>query len=541
VDYTLLDCLYMELFIAYWAGITHGWASHLKLKAMRASLRASRVAFPSLGRTTVSTESVHGPTGPKGSFLILNSASPEASIMTRTPAALFACVFFTGAAFGQSDFQPRQGEPLQGLNAGELARFLEGKTAFNTPLEDPDGLGPIFNDRSCGNCHSSPAVGGFSTRTVTRFGKQATMTTSFDGLESLGGTLLQEQAISPGCAEVVPPRADVTAHRLTPITFGTGLLESVDDLDILNNEANQPPGFLGFATQVQPVEDPMGPLRVSKMGWKSGVATVMTFSADASLNEMGLTSVFFPQENAPNGDAVLLAQCDTVSDPEDLPDINGRTLVDKFTDFQRFLAPPPQTPRSGMTGETVFVNVGCAVCHRSTPYVTQAVGEVALSGVTARPFTDFLVHDMGSLGDGIVAGPVQETEMMTRALWGLGSRPAMLHDGSATGSTFAGNVTTAILAHDGEGLSSSIAFQALSTTEQGQLIDFLFSLGRAEWDFEHDNDVDQFDWFFVQPDHSGPLPTFGADAPGALSDVDQDGDFDMADFAVMQRAFTGNL
>ena len=86
-----------------------------------------------------------------------------------------------------------------------------------------------------------------------------------------------------------------------------------------------------------------------------------------------------------------------------------------------------------------------------------------------------------------------------------------------------------------------MAFQALSSTEQGHVIDFLRSLGRAEWDYEHDNDVDEFDWFFIEPDLSGPLPSFGADDPGALSDVDQDGDFDMADFARMQRAFTGNI
>jgi len=459
--------------------------------------------------------------------------------MSRNALALVAGLLVSPAVLAQSDFQPRQGEALNGLTAAELARFAEGLTAFNTPLTEPEGVGPIFNDRSCGNCHSSPAIGGFSSRTVTRFGVSSTPTTPFDDLASLGGTLLQEQAISIGCQEFIPAQANVTAQRLTPITFGTGLLEAVVDGDILNNEANQPSGFQGFSLFVNPVEG--GPARASKMGWKAGVATVETFSADASLNELGLTSVFFPNEQAPNGDQVLLGQCDSVADPEDLPDVNGRTLVDKFTDFQRFLAPPPQTPRSGMTGETVFNNIGCADCHLSTAYVTGVAPEAALSGISIRPFTDFLVHDMGSMGDGIGEGIVGESEMMTRALWGLGSRDVMLRDGSATGSDFAGNVTTAILAHDGEGLASSVAFQGLTTTEQNQLMDFLFSLGRAEWDFEHDNDVDAFDWFFVVPDFSGPLPTFGPDAPGALSDVDEDGDFDLADFSVMQRAFTGNL
>ena len=461
--------------------------------------------------------------------------------MTRSFLALGVCVLLSGTATAQSDFQPRQGEPLAGLSAGELDRFFEGKIAFNTPLTVAQGVGPIFNEQSCGNCHSTPAIGGWSTRAVTRFGKMATGGAPFDPLDNLGGTLQQDQAISVQCQEFVPPEADITGKRLTPICFGSGLLEGIDDVDILNNQASQPAGFVGFPNMVQPVEDPAGPLRASKFNWKGGTATVLTFSAGAGRDELGLTSVFFPTENAPNGDNNLLGICDTVPDPEDLPDQFGRTLVDKFTDFQRFLAPPPQTPRSGMTGEALFNSVGCAVCHTSTPYVTVQAAETALSGISIQPYTDFLVHDMGSMGDGFVEGAAAETEMLTRGLWGVGSRTSLLHDGSATGGDFTSNTTAAILAHDGEGLASAVAYQALNTVEQGQLIDFLYSLGRAEWDFENDNDVDAFDWFFIQPDLSGPLPSFGPDAPGALSDVDQDGDFDMADFAVTQRAFTGNI
>ncbi len=436
------------------------------------------------------------------------------------------------------DFQPRQGEPLRLLTPDELARFAEGELVFKTPLDESQGVGPVFNDVSCGNCHGNPAVGGWSSRTVTRFGKMATATTRFDPLEHLGGTLRQEQAFSPTCEEIIPPEADITAERLTPIVFGAGLLEGISDADVLANEAAQPAGFNGFPHWVQPLEG--GPLRASKFGWKGGVATVMSFSADASLNELGITSVFLPLENAPNGDQTLLQLCDGVGDPEDLPDGNGRTMVDKVTDFQSFLAAPPQTPRSGMAGEILFDTIGCAVCHRAEPYITEIVPELALSGISVKPYTNFLVHDMGTLGDGIVAGAALETQMMTRALWGIGSRESMLHDGSATGGDFTSNMTMAIDAHAGEGQSSRDDFFALSPTEQAQVISFLYSLGRAEFDFEHDNDVDMFDWFYIEPDWTGPVATFGPDDPGALSDIDQDGDFDLADFAVTQRAFTGN-
>ncbi|MCB9915365.1 MAG: hypothetical protein H6828_09470 [Planctomycetes bacterium] len=459
--------------------------------------------------------------------------------MSRILPGLLAPVLLTALAAGQTDFQPRQGEPLRLLSAADLALFFEGQAAFNTPLPEADGLGPIFNDGSCGNCHSHPAIGGSSTRTVTRFGKAATGGLPFDPLLSLGGTLRQEQALSQPCEEVVPPEATVTTERLTPITFGAGLLTAISDADVLNNQLAQPSGYFGAVSTVSPLEG--GPARAAKFGWKGGVATTMSFSIDASLNEMGLTSVFLPQENAPNGNAVTLSNCDAVSDPEDAPDVNGRTRIDKFTNFQRFLAPPPQTPQSGTSGEALFDAVGCGVCHTSSAYVTQPTAWPALSGVSIKPYSDFLLHDMGALGDGFVEANASETQMMTRALWGVGSRTALLHDGSATGGSFGTNVDTAIQAHDGEGAASKLAYNALTAGDQALVVAFLRSLGRAEFDYEADNDVDEFDWFFIRPDFTGPLGSFTPDDPGALSDVDQDGDFDLADFAVTQRAYTGNL
>ena len=153
--------------------------------------------------------------------------------------------FTAGLVFAQ-DFQPRQGEPLHELTPAELARFEEGEVAFKTPLTEAQGVGPVFNDVSCGDCHGNPAVGGWSSRTVTRFGLMATPTNRFDPLEHLGGSLRQEQAFSASCEEVVPPEADITTERLTPSLFGAGLLEGISDADVLLNQAAQPPGFNGF-------------------------------------------------------------------------------------------------------------------------------------------------------------------------------------------------------------------------------------------------------------------------------------------------------
>ncbi len=440
----------------------------------------------------------------------------------------------------QSAFQPRMGEPLPGLSPSEFALFLEGRAAFNLELTPAQGRGPIFNDVSCRTCHSQPAMGGASTRTVTRFGKSATASTAFDPLDNLGGSLLQSQANSPGCAESVPPQADVTAARLTPHTFGAGLVEAILDGDILALAQNPPAGVSGIVHWVQPLESPLGQPRAGRFGWKNQVATVTTFSADASTNELGFTNPLAPNENAPNGNLALLAQCDATPDPEDLPDAQGLHFFERVTHFQRYLAPPPQTPRSGMSGEALFQSIGCAACHVATPFVSGVTPEAALSQVAFKPYSDFLLHDMGTLGDGIVQGAGTEREMATRALWGLRLRTSMLHDGRATGGTFAANVASAIGFHDGEAAASRAAFQALSQPQRDAVIAFLGSLGQSEFDFERDNRIDEFDWFFIEPWLTGPGAFFGPDDPRAITDVEQDGDFDLRDFLVFQAAFTGS-
>lgn len=440
------------------------------------------------------------------------------------------------------ELQPRHGDPISGLTPAELALFEAGKVVFETPLTEAEGVGPIFNEQSCAACHNTPAVGGFAERAVTRFGKAAVGGNPFESLDHLGGTLLQDQAIDQLCIEVVPPEATVTAARITPICFGAGLLEAIPEAEIDANEAAQASlGLSGWKRDFAPIEG--GAPRGSRFGWKGGPSTVMSFSIDASLNEMGLTSVFLMTENAPNGDQNLLNQCDTVADPEDSPDADGFTRIDRMTHFQSMLAAPPQTPRAGMmAGEALFYSVGCADCHRES-YVTGPGAVPAIAGRTIRPFSDFLIHDMGAEGDGIVDGPVSETEHMTRALWGLRHRTAMMHDGDALGGTFKQNVIAAINLHDGEGAASRVNFNALSGPEQDSLVGFLGSLGQVEFDYDgNNNTVDEFDYVFLIIDGHFQGVNAGNITPedaAAVADIEGDGDFDLREYGLLQRAFTG--
>lgn len=437
--------------------------------------------------------------------------------------------------------QPWLGEPLTGLTAGESARFSAGRAKFAQILEQPQGLGPAFNQNTCAACHSQGALGGTGSIKVTRFG--FAHKGGFDDLAEFGGSLLQFSSIG-GCAEVVPPEANIVAQRQTTSTFGAGLIEAIADADILANATNPPPGVSGRAHMVPAFEDPNGsPLRVGRFGWKSQVPTVLTFSADASLNEMGLTNRFLTEENDPNGiRPPSLAECDTVPDPEDGPEggVPGAPhFIDRVTDFQRFLAAPPQTPKSGMTGEGVFNAVGCNACHVRS-FTTRTMPESALSNQAIKPYTDFLLHDMGSLGDGIGQGDAGVTEMRTPPLWGLRARNQLLHDGRVAGGTFADRVTGAIAAHVGESLGSAMAFAELTQGEKDALVAFLDSLGRREFDHDGDNDVDGADLAAFTDCYAGSNGTYTADDACAISDVDQDGDVDDDDYALFLTVYSGS-
>jgi hypothetical protein len=458
-------------------------------------------------------------------------------------AGLAAAFALTAAVVTAQEIQPRMGEVLPGLNAAQQARFDAGQLAFEHVFDVPGGLGPIMNDESCAACHSLPRVGGSGAKVVTRFGNSGP---PFDPLENLGGSLLQREAISPECLEFVPPEANVEINRLTPSAFGAGLVEAIKPQDIIRRELLPPPGVSGRAHRVHPLEDPPEAKRkVGRFGWKAQVATLLTFSGDASVNELGFTNRLAPVENAPNGNQKLLKLCDSVPDPEDGPDPEGFHQIDRQADFQKFLAQPPQTPRFGMPGEALFTSVGCGSCHVATPYVTAANAEPPLANKTIKPYSDFLLHNMGSLADGIVQGDAKEDEFRTPSLWGLRARAkiSLLHDGRITGGTMEDNVKNAIAAHDGEGLAAANNFGALLTPDKDKVVRFLLSLGRAEFDDEGDDDVDDFDWFFLENAgaFTGPGSFFGPDDPQAVADFDQDGDFDLVDFTVMQRAMTGAL
>jgi len=440
---------------------------------------------------------------------------------------------------GDLALQPRAGAPLVGLSAKELELFTIGQALYVRPISPLDGLGPIFNKSNCGSCHSTP-LGGWGSISVTHFGFEDKG--KFIPMDELGGSLLQAFSISEGCREIVPFEANFTTIRVTNSSLAFGLVEAIPDAAIAAREDPfdaDGDGISGRVHWTRPVEAaPDSPLRAGRFGWKAQIATILTFSAEASREEMGLTNRFFPTENAPNGDFERLAQCDEVPDPEDTIDEEGYGFIDRVTHFQRYLGPPPQTPRSGMAGEIVFHAIGCAKCH--VPEWTTADDptlEAALRNRTIRPYSDFLLHEMGLLADGLPQGMASESEFRTPTLWNLRTRDPMLHDGSAAGGTFADRVGTAILRHGpfGEGAASAAAFAGLPAAERSALVSFLDSLGRLEFDLDGDNDVGIGDFLALRDclAAGGPI---GPDHPCAVADIDADGTLGPVDFGLFRVA-----
>ncbi|PYJ78958.1 MAG: hypothetical protein DME22_26115 [Verrucomicrobia bacterium] len=345
-----------------------------------------------------------------------------------------------GSAPNEGDLCSEQDKPVNPI------RHYEKLRQTRTPDEEtPErGLGPIFNNVSCVACHSAPAVGGSSAILETRFGRL--LYGRFDPLTELGGSLLQQSALDPA-------------------------IEAIPDSAILLNAAiPRPDGITGRPSMVQDVVS--GQPRVGRFGWKAQQATLLAFSGDAYLNEMGITSRLFPQENAPNGNTDLLALFDNVADPEDVEDPEtGKANIDNFTDFMRFLAPPPQLPLtlSAQSGQILFNGIGCAACH--TPVMhTGANSVAALDRKPVRLYSDLLLHNMGLLGDGIAQGSAHPREMRTAPLWGLRASAPYLHDGRAA------TVNAAIRAHDGEARYPRDRYLLLLPIQRRQLLDFLNSI-----------------------------------------------------------------
>jgi len=363
------------------------------------------------------------------------------------------------------------GDALAGLTAAERARFTAGLQQFDFNERADTGLGPVFNEPSCTTCHNKPAFGGDNPgRQVTRIGTIADG--KFDPLTRFGGSVLQARGLKldetphPFHGEPTPSEATIHVNRGTQPLFGLGLIDATPDstfIALATDEAARDSATAGRPNMV--VSLVSGTRVVGRFGWKAQIATLFEFSGDALLTELGITNPLFPNENCPSGNCSELAF-------NPVPQINDtgerlRTL----TDYMKFLAPVPRLVMSdqALAGQVLFDQLGCGSCHVST-LQTGSSPVAALDHVTYHPYSDFLLHDMGPLGDGIEQESATGREIRTAPLWGVRFRERLLHDRRSS------SIDDAIRAHDGQAFPARTRFVALPASDREKVVAFLRTL-----------------------------------------------------------------
>jgi CxxC motif-containing protein (DUF1111 family) len=377
-----------------------------------------------------------------------------------------------------------------------------------------DGLGPLYNAQSCRECHQNPASGGASQITELRVGHLGPNHRFLNpnipiahGAEIISGrTLVNDRAICPNGAfpdteiqERVPESETVRTTRVSLSLFGDGFVEALSDqtlMELARNQCNSSHGKICGVLIYVPIIEAPGQAGIGRFGWKNQHASLLSFSGDAYLNEMGITTQLFPDE--------VTKLCNTVSEPNDKPGPDGLADVDHFARFVRSLKAPPQDRDLGNTapsrrGSELFDKTGCATCHVRTlataPAGTKINGgafavPAALGGKTFHPYSDFLMHDVGT-GDGIVIPTVEHygrvarqmpsvctpenfdktrNRVRTAPLWGLRLRTRLMHDGVSV------TLSDAILRHAGEAEQAARGFRKLSGKDQEAMLEFLRSL-----------------------------------------------------------------
>ncbi len=378
-----------------------------------------------------------------------------------------------------------------------------------------DGLGPLYNAQSCRECHQSPVTGGVSQVTELRVGhkgrdgkfQNAEIPINHGSEIIKGRSLVNQRAICPNAAfpdveilERVPDSETIRTFRTSLGLLGDGFVEAIDDsvlINISNRQCKQDHGKIcGLIVRVPILESP-GETRVGRFGWKSQHASLLSFSGDAYLNEIGITNRLFPDE--------VTNLCNTVAEPNDKAGADGLADIDRFARFMRATKAPARDPQQAGTpaakaGEALFAKIGCDICHVPT-LTTAAQGTVinggkftipeALGSKTFHPYSDFLLHDVGT-GDGVVVAieehygkrmyqtrwrdlsleAFQDTanRIRTAPLWGVRMQPSLMHDG--TSLTF----RDAIFRHRGEASGVTGHFESLSEADQAAIIEFLKSL-----------------------------------------------------------------
>src|SRR6202171_5828899 len=378
-----------------------------------------------------------------------------------------------------------------------------------------DGLGPLYNAQSCADCHQSPVSGATSQVTELRVGHQGPdgrfrtpdIPIAHGAEVVTGRSLVNDRAICPNAAfpdkeiqERVPETETIRTFRLSLNLLGDGFVEAIADqtlIDLSKQQCKSSRGKICGQILYVPIVEAPGQTGVGRFGWKDQHASLLSFSGDAYLNEMGITNRLQPDE--------VTNICNTASAPNDTTGPDGLADIDRFARFIRATETPArdsqlaQTPKASL-GAQLFEKVGCDICHVQTlttaPAGTKVNGGTftipsALAEKQFHPYCDFLLHNVGT-GDGfVIAMPEHYGKKMyqttwrnlsipeynnaankisTAPLWGVRLHSRLMHDGASV------TLLDAILRHGGEAAQVTKKFRKLKPAEKEALLEFLRSL-----------------------------------------------------------------
>lgn len=416
-------------------------------------------------------------------------------------------IFDRGAGAFSSEFPDLNSNRARVHSIGDGAF---GSTFVSAPAPINPGLGPIFNNVSCTSCHvgdgrgKPPLNGEQNSSMLIRL--SVTGTTTHGGpMPAPGfGNQLQPRSIFGIAAEasfkiayteLTGTFADGTSYslqnptytlenpyqplpgdlmispRVAPPVFGLGLLEAIDESDILARADEEDKDGDGISGKPNYVWDEVANKKViGRFGWKANNPNILQQSAGAYNEDMGITNFIFPKENS-FGQVQFSTQA--VYDVSD-------SLLQSVSFYIRTLAVPARRNADDavvLKGKQLFREAQCISCHVPKSKTQTNVAFPEISGQTIFPYTDLLLHDMGpALADHRPDFEASGSEWRTAPLWGIGLTKVVnghnnfLHDGRAR------SLMEAILWHGGEAEASREYVKKLSKADRDALIKFLESL-----------------------------------------------------------------
>ena len=408
--------------------------------------------------------------------------------------------------------------PFANLDAEQRMRFVVGNSFFTQPwvsagasVSGRDGLGPLFNAAACQDCHirdgrglpprergdaltsavlriaradgsPDPTYGRhIQTRSLPQLPAEAHVSVSWQEheirLHDGQRVALRQPRIEVDQWAYGAPADDLKMSlRIAQPMLGLGLLEAIPERairqQVIASDNDSPGGRTQQAIDIASHEPALG-----RFGWKATQPSVRQQSLDALINDIGITSVLFPQQNC---SAIqherICHKLASGGQPELQADIEAALVF-----YAQHLAPPARRAHAQpdvLAGEQLFHRIGCASCHRPSWQTSPTAALPAAADQLIWPYSDLLLHDLGpGLDDGIIEGAASGRHWRTQPLWGLGqvkvvggAHAGYLHDGRAR------SLTEAILWHAGEALAARQAWADLPREQREMVLHFLESL-----------------------------------------------------------------